>query len=251
MMSSTIVRRSDPELADPKSRKAAHCCPHCERLLREAYQTEEGVRLCKECLHEIQRYIYTIDPWEWSVGTWPCALPKNARYYMFKDIAHWWRCAFVREWPSDTPWQMAITLLFLCNPTLTSWLMLHSQVPTLPLTSPTSHMNLHSVYAYLIKNYQHAQLGSWEYCWVVVVSSRLHSVTSLHFPLSLLHLSSCLQLLFPSSMPGGVCTKCKVTVLEGQVSKNIMQLQTTVMALEYCSQGWNHWAKKDLSNVHC
>ena len=60
-MSSAIVK--DPELADPKSRKTAHCCPHCERLLREAYQTEEGVRVCKECLHEIKRYIYSSKAW--------------------------------------------------------------------------------------------------------------------------------------------------------------------------------------------
>ena len=45
-MTSTIVR--DPELADPKSPKAAHYCPETSQ------GTEEGVRLYKECLHEIQ-----------------------------------------------------------------------------------------------------------------------------------------------------------------------------------------------------
>ena len=48
-MTSTIVR--DPKLADPKSPKAAITVL---RLLRESRQTEEGVRLYKECLHEIQ-----------------------------------------------------------------------------------------------------------------------------------------------------------------------------------------------------
>ena len=63
--------RSDPELADPKSIMMARRCPHCERFLKEAYQTGEGVRLCKECLHEIQRYAYIYHKRCVGWGTWP------------------------------------------------------------------------------------------------------------------------------------------------------------------------------------
>jgi formylmethanofuran dehydrogenase subunit E len=31
------------------------CCPHCELLLKEPMQTEEGSRLCKDCFHQISK----------------------------------------------------------------------------------------------------------------------------------------------------------------------------------------------------
>ena len=32
-------------------------CPACELILRDAIQTEQGVRLCRSCYDDIQRYI--------------------------------------------------------------------------------------------------------------------------------------------------------------------------------------------------
>ena len=36
-------------------------CPACELILRDAIQTEQGVRLCRSCYDDIQRY------WIWSM----------------------------------------------------------------------------------------------------------------------------------------------------------------------------------------
>ena len=46
----------DVELASGASKKDASICPHCHLILEEPHQTEEGVRLCKDCLLEIKRY---------------------------------------------------------------------------------------------------------------------------------------------------------------------------------------------------
>lgn len=35
-------------------------CPHCRHFLREAVQTEEGLRLCKSCFKAIQRLVAMI-----------------------------------------------------------------------------------------------------------------------------------------------------------------------------------------------
>ena len=46
----------DVELANSSTKKEANICPHCRLILEEPFQTDEGVRLCKTCLHEIKGY---------------------------------------------------------------------------------------------------------------------------------------------------------------------------------------------------
>jgi len=43
--------------ASAVSERVGLVCPHCKLLLRDAVQTEEGVRLCQSCFKEIAWYV--------------------------------------------------------------------------------------------------------------------------------------------------------------------------------------------------
>ena len=45
----------DVELVDPAVRKESNMCPHCRLILEEPMQTEDGVRLCRGCLLQIEK----------------------------------------------------------------------------------------------------------------------------------------------------------------------------------------------------
>jgi len=43
------------ETAEPQS--AALICPECKLLLRDAVQTDDGIRLCESCFEQILRWV--------------------------------------------------------------------------------------------------------------------------------------------------------------------------------------------------
>ena len=42
---------------DTSTVKSGLSCPHCELLLKDPVQTEEGLRLCRSCFDEIVKYV--------------------------------------------------------------------------------------------------------------------------------------------------------------------------------------------------
>lgn len=53
-------------------------CPHCRHFLREAVQTEEGLRLCKSCFKQIQRSVFHVCILEWSNWLMSCKTQMSA-----------------------------------------------------------------------------------------------------------------------------------------------------------------------------